>query len=190
MDDKNLTRLKQLLARADRSIGPRPPDLGVMELLARQTQLEHGFRRLVQEVIKPTMDDLGSLVAQSGHGHAITEHSMKSSQISDFVIETQFDWDSAISFHISPHQPTLAIPSPSTPTMAFMMGASHSKIYYKSNYTDSLGRMSDRSAFGLEKLDSERVAALLLGSLEGFLLDPFAKEDRHGLELIVDQVAP
>ena len=188
MDDKNLARLKQLLARADRPIGPRPPDLGVMELLVRQTQLERGFRRLVREVIKPTMEDLGSLLDRSGHGHAITEHSTKSSQIIDFVIETQFDWDSAISFHISPHQPTLEIPGPSTPTMAFMMGASHSKIYYKSNYTDPLGRMSDRSAFGLEELDSARVAALLLGSLEGFLLDPLAKEDRSAEQLMVDQI--
>lgn len=184
VNDDNVARLNHILAHVEQPIEPgitleRPrPDHRVVALLMRQTQLERGFNRLVVEVIKPVMEDLGFLLDQHGHAYAISEHSMKNSQIFDFVVKTQFQWDSAVSLHVSPHQPSLEVPTPSTPTMAFMMGAAHSKIYYKSNHTDQLGHMSDKAAFDLEELGSERVASLLVVSLERFLLDPSSAGDR------------
>ena len=92
MEDDNEARLNELLVRTDPPIGPgntdahRHPDPLETDLLMPQRRLEAGFPRLVAEAIKPTMEAFGLQLDQQGHGYAITEHSVESSQVLDFVI--------------------------------------------------------------------------------------------------------
>ena len=140
-----------------------------MDNVQRQAQLEKSFIRLTNEVIKPTMYRLGETLRQNGHAFAVSEHNMMKSQVFNFVIETAFEWDSAVSLHLAPRQPRVGTPTLRTPTMAFMMGIAHTKIYYKSNFTDDLGRQSDKYAFDLLDLTDDRIEAQLIESLGKFV---------------------